>query len=239
MLILFALSVFIAAGVAAWMVRRSLVIVPEDHAAVIASRHGFITRTLPAGRHFLRPFERIELTIPTKTRLVAGQARAIATGDGIPVQIEWSGIFAANPQSITESRSQRLRALPHAERAIHRNADILLRRYIGGHTARDLFDPAVRDRLERQLNHLLADRLNPLGIVFKSINLQTIELPAEVSEALAKATALETLDGAIRHLDPATREVVRGVYQLEEVLRWDHYLPAPSRRTVQRLAVAG
>jgi hypothetical protein len=34
-----------------------------------------------------------------------------------------------------------------------------------------------------------------------------------VAEALNKAVAIETLDSAIRQLDPTTREVVRSAYQ--------------------------
>ena len=99
----------------------------------------------------------------------------------------------------------------------------------------DLFRPAVRLRLERHASQALSDRLKPLGLEFNQLNLQTIELPDEISEAINKAAAIETLDGAIRQLDPTTREVVRGVYQLDEILHWDSYLPVPSRLTMKRL----
>jgi regulator of protease activity HflC (stomatin/prohibitin superfamily) len=77
--------------------------------------------------------------------------------------------------------------------------------------------------------------LRGLGIVLSSLNLQAIELPDEVVEALNKAKAIEALDSAIRQVDSTTREVVRGAYQLDEVLHWDAYLPKPSRLTVKRL----
>ena len=35
--------------------------------------------------------------------------------------------------------------------------------------------------------------------------------------------------------DPITREMVRGVFQLDEILRWDAYLPTPSRLMMKRL----
>jgi len=164
---------------------------------------------------------------------------AIATGDGLPVNINWSGTYALRPQLITEpeSRSQRLRGLPNAEKAIARQVDIHLRKLVGGQTIRELFNPATRERLERQLSQLLAERLKPQGIALNGINLQSIELPNEVAEALNKAKAIETLDGAIRQLDPTTREVVRGVYQLDEILHWDQYLPLPSRATMKKMEV--
>lgn len=218
--------------------RKQTIIVPEDYVAITVNKDGFIKRILPAGRHTLRAFEKVELTLETKTKLAAGRAAAISTADGILVKIDWSGTYALRPELITESKSQRLRGLPNAEKAIARNADILLRRLVGSHPVRNLFNPAVRERLERQLSQIVAGRLKPLGIAFNSLNLQTIELPHEVSEALNKAKAIETLDGAIRQLDPATREVVRGVYQLDEILHWDQYLPVPSRTTMKRLETA-
>lgn len=222
-------------GVAATsFARRYSRVVPEDYAAVTVTKNGFIKRVLPAGRHLLAPFERIELTLPLKTSLAGGCATAVAASDGIPLSISWSGTYALRPDLITDSRSQRLRGLPNAERAITRNVDLGLRRLVGGVTARDLFNPAVRDRLERQLSQVLIDKLSPLGISFNALNLQTIELPAEVAEALNKARAIETLDGAIRQVDPTTREVVRGAYRLDEILRWEQYFPLPARSATSR-----
>jgi hypothetical protein len=56
-----------------------------------------------------------------------------------------------------------------------------------------------------------------------------------VIEAFNKAKAIETLDNAIRQIDPTTREIVRGAYQLDEILHWDAYLPGPSRLAMKRL----
>jgi regulator of protease activity HflC (stomatin/prohibitin superfamily) len=163
----------------------------------------------------------------------------VTTGDGIPVNLNWSATYALQPDLIpAEGRSQRLRNLANAEKAIVRNVDIHVRKLVGNYPVRELFNPATRDRLERQLGQLMADRLKPLGIVFNALNLQVIELPGELAEAFNKAKAIETLDGAIRQLDPTTREVVRGVYQLDEILHWDHYLPIPSRTTLKKVETA-
>ncbi len=219
--------------------QRQTAIVAEDSIAVSVNKDGFIKRVLPAGRHMLHPYERINFTLETKTRLAKGRAADIATNDGILVKINWSGTYALRPNLIAdEGRSQKLRGLPNAEKAIDRNADILLRKLIGNHPVRDLFNPAVRERLERQLSQLVMDKLKPLGIVMNALNLQIIELPKEVAEAHNKAKAIETLDGAIRHLDPTTREVVRGAYQLDEILHWDAYLPVPTRHSMKRLGAA-
>jgi regulator of protease activity HflC (stomatin/prohibitin superfamily) len=210
-------------------------VVSEDSMAVTINRDGFIRRVLPAGRHILHPFEKVDFTVETKTRLTINQAHAIATADGIPVNINWSGTYVLKPELITESVSQRLRGLGNAEKTIARHTDICLRKLVGDYTVPDLFKPATRERIERQLSQLLADRLKPQGIVFNGLNLQAIVLPQEVAEAFNKAKAIATLDGAIRQVDPTTREVVRGAYQLDEILHWDAYLPTPSRLTMKRL----
>ncbi len=210
-------------------------VVREDSVAITVNRDGFIKRVLPAGRHILQPFERVDFVLETKTKLVANQAAAIATSDGIPVNINWSGTYSLKPELITDNTSQRLRGLSNAEKAIIRNTDICLRKLMGDYAVPDLFKPATRERVERQLSQLLADRLKPLGIGFNGLNLQVIDLPQEVAEAFNKAKAIETLDGAIRQVDPTTREVVRGAYQLDEILHWDAYLPTPSRLTMKRM----
>lgn len=226
--------ILLATGVALFRHRKTWVVL-EDNVAVTVDKDGFFKRLLPAGRHVLYPFERIDFTLETKSKLATGQAMAIATSDGLFVNINWSGLYALRPDQITESISQRLRSLPGAEKAIARGVDIYLRKLVGGHTVHDLFNPTSRTRLERHLNQLLADRLQPLGIAFNGLNLQAIELPKEVAEAFNKARAIETLDGVIRQLDPTTREVVRGAYQLDEILHWDAYLPTPTRLTMKRM----
>lgn len=223
-----------ALGVALFRSKQTQV-VREDSVAVTVNRDGFIKRILPAGRHVLQLFEKVDFVLETKTKLIAGQAAAITTSDGVPVNMNWSGTYTVKPELISENVSQRLRGLANAEKAITRNTDICLRKLVGDYTVADLFKPATRERIERQMSQLLADRLKPLGIVFNGLNLQALDLPQEVAEAFNKAKAIETLDGAIRQIDPTTREVVRGAYQLDEILHWDAYLPTPSRLTMKRL----
>ncbi len=212
------------------------IIVGEDCIAITVNKYGFIKRVLSEGRHVLQPYEQIDLAVETRTKLAKGKALAIASSEGILTKFDWSGTYSLQPDLITsEKRSQKLRNLPNAEKAISRNVDLCLRKLIGNHVVSDIFNPTIRERLERQLSQVVIDRLKPLGIILNGINFQTIELPNEVAEALNKAKAIETLDGAIRQTDPTTREVVRGVYQLDEILHWDQYLPTPSRHTMKRM----
>jgi len=236
-IIAFVATLLVAASAVIYRQART-VVVAEDYFAVTVNKDGFIKRVLLTGKHVLHPFERVDFALETKVKLAAGRATAVATGEGVLAKIDWSGTYALDPELITQNKSQRLRGLPNAEKAIARNADILLRKLVGSHSLHDLFKPAIRERLERQISQTMADRLKPLGIVVNSLNLQTINLPHEVAEALNKAKAIETLDGAIRHLDPTTREVVRGAYQLDEILHWDAYLPVPSRMTMKRMDAA-
>lgn len=237
MLLITFIAVFLILIVGGLVLFRQLrtTVVAEDSVAITVNQDGFIKRVLPAGKHFLYPFEKVDFSLEVKPKLAANQTPAIVTGDGILLNIAWSGVYAIQPELITDKLSQRLRGLPNAEKAIARSVDIALRRFIGDHTVQELFKPIVRERIERQLSQLVADRLKPLGIVLSTLNLQVIELPNEVAQALNKAKAIEALDGAIRQLDPTTREVVRGAYQLDEILHWDAYLPVPSRLGMKRL----
>lgn len=229
------LLLILVAGGVIWFRRAQMVLVAEDTVSVTVDRNGFIKRVLPAGPHLLRPFEKIDFRLEIKPRLVAHQAMAVVSGDGILLNINWSGVYAVKPDLITENISQRLRGLPNADKAIIRSVDIVLRRLIGDYTVQDMFKPAIRERIERQLSQVVAERLAPLGILLAGLNLQVIELPREVAEALNKAKAIEALDGALRQIDPVTREVVKGAYQLDEILHWDAYLPAPSRLAMKRI----
>jgi regulator of protease activity HflC (stomatin/prohibitin superfamily) len=230
------MAVLVAAAISvAAVLKKKTRLIGEDSVAVTVDRNGFIKRLLPPGRQILHPFERVEFTVETKTKLTSGRVPAIATADGILLKIDWSGTYTLHPELITEDRSQRLRNLPNAEAAIARQVEILIRKLAGTHAMQDLFQPTIRERLERQASYILTDHLQELGLALTSLNLQTIELPGEVTEAMNKARAIETLDGAIRHLDPTTREVVRSAYQLDEILHWDDYLPVPSRLTMKRL----
>jgi regulator of protease activity HflC (stomatin/prohibitin superfamily) len=218
--------------------RRRTWVVPEDSVAITVDKDSFIKRVLPAGRHILRFHERVDFSLDIRPKLAVGRAQATVTSDGILMNINWSGVYTLQPDLVTEKLNQRLRGLAKAEKAIARSVDITLRKLVGDYSVQELFKPTVRERIERQLSQVVAERVKSLGIVVLGIDLQVIELPGEVAEALNKAKAIQTLDGTIRQLDPTTRDIVRGAYQLDEILHWDQYLPVPSRLTMKRLEAA-
>ncbi|MFQ5612556.1 MAG: SPFH domain-containing protein [Anaerolineae bacterium] len=210
--------------------KRSTVLVPEDHGAVVVDRNGFVRRTLPAGVHRLWPGrERIEFIFETNIKLCRAVAEAIPTADGIPLRIAWSGTYHRDPDLITDRVSQRLRGLPRVEWGIQRQVDIALRRLVGAYDLTDLFRPSVRERIERQLTEAIAARLKLVGVVLHGVNLQAMELPQEVSSALNQARAIQALDAVIRRSDATTREVVTAGHKLEELLAWSEYLPPYGR----------
>ena len=222
-----------------WFIRRSTVIVPEDHNAVIVNRQGFVKRVLPAGVYHLKPgLEKIEFTFETKTKLVQGVANDVPTAEGILLTVHWSGIFARDPNLITEKVSQRLRGLPTAHAGIQRKADIALRRLIGSYSLQDLFRPAIRERVERQLTAALQSALKPSGIIFSGLDLQSILPPEEVRNALNQAQAIHTLDSAIRTSDTSTREIVVGAHQLEDLIEWSKLLPPYGRYAVAHTSIS-
>ncbi len=229
MILYIAFGILLTGGTIFILKQRKVWIVPEDNVAVTINKDGFIRRVLPAGKHRLGLKEMVDFSLDTRPKLATGQVMTLVTGDGISINIHWSGVFSVQPLLVKEKLNQRLRGLTNAEKAINRNVDIALRKLVGDYTLQDLFKPNLRERIERQLHQVVAGQVKPLAIVLLGLNLQEIELPDEVAEALNKAKAIQTLDGTIRQLDPTTREVIRGAYHLDEILHWDQYLPVPSR----------
>ena len=213
-----------------FLFQRSSVLVPEDHQAVVVDRNGFVKRVISAGTHHLKPgLERVEFVVEAKTKLARGGAINIPTAEGILLSVQWSGIYALNTDLITEKVSQRLRGLPKAEASITRQVDLALRRLIGAYSLKELFKPSVRDRIERQLTEALKSKLQPAGIELNGFDLQAITPPQEVSQALNQAQAIQTLDTVIRASDAATRDMVAGAHQLEDMVEWSKLFPPYGR----------
>ena len=229
------LLVLVSVGVSVFRHIHTL-IVSEDNVAVTVDKDGFIKRILPAGRHVLHPFETVDFSLETKPKLASGRTTAVVTNDGILTTINWSGVYTLQPELVTEKLNQRLRGLLNAEKAITRGVDITLRKLVGDYAVQELFKPVIRERIERQLSQVVAKRVAPLGITLIGLDLQVIELPQEIAEALNKAKAISTLDSTVRQLDPTTREIIRGAYHLDEILQWDKYLPVPARLARKRTA---
>lgn len=225
----FALTSLILTGLAVATViyiRRQTIIVPEDQNAVLSDQHGFITRVLPAGVH--RPGlrrEHVAFTFETKPRLTRGRADDVPTSEGISLQLQWSGIYACDPDLITDKRSQRLRALPMADKMLQRQVDLTLRRLVGDHTVQDMFRPSLRTRLERQVLSTIQPNLTAVGIRVMGIDLETVSLPNEVASAFNQAKAIQTLDAVLRQSDPATRSVITHAHEYEELLAWEKLFP--------------
>lgn len=220
----------ITVAVLARTIKKNTVIIPEDHSALVVDRRGFVKRVLPAGSHHLKlGLEAIEFVFETKAKLAQGCATGLPTSGGILLNIKWAGVFTRDPGLITEKVSQRLRGYANTETALQRQVDVVLRRLVGAYTLRDLFNPAIRERIERQLSETLKSKLEPSGVVFGNFDLLTITPPEEVLHALNQAQAIQTLDSAIRASDGATREIVTNAHQLEEMIEWGKMLPPYGR----------
>lgn len=222
-----------------FIVRKSMIIIPEDHNAIIANRQGFIKYVVPSGTHYLMPYlEQVLATFETKSMPIKATSIDVPTADGIMLTIRWHSIFSRNTNLITEKVSQRLRALPNAEKGLQRKTDIALRRLVGDYALNDLFKPAVRDRIERQLTVTLAETFQPAGIVFTGFDLQAIIPPAEVTQALNQAQAIQTLDTVIRASDSTTRDMVSAAHQLDELIEWSNLFPPYGRYAISQSTVS-
>ena len=223
-------TVIFGLGAVLLICQAKLTVVPEDSIAITIDHNGFINRVLPAGRHILRPFEKVDFSLEVEPKFTTGQAVSVVTSDGISTNVSWSGMYVPKPELISDHRSRYLRGLVNAQRLIAPKVDIALRKAIGDYTVQSLFKPSIRERIEQQVRQVVTDKIRPLGLVLNSYNLQVIDIPAEVAEALNKARAIEALDDTIRDLDPATRHIVH----------FDQYLLSPSGLLMNRFeAISG
>ena len=228
------ISIIILAGFY-YVIQKNTVVIPEDHNAIVVDRSKFVKRVLPAGQHHLKPgLEAIEFVFETKAKLTQGCTIGLPTSEGILLDITWSGAFTRDPDLITENVSQRLRGYANTEKAIARQVEVILRRLIGAYILRDLFNPTIRERIERQVSETLKSKLAPSGISIANFDLGIIKPPEEVLHALNQAQAIQTLDSAIRASDGATRQIVANAHQLEEMIAWEKMLPPYGRYTLAK-----
>ncbi|MEM7028314.1 MAG: SPFH domain-containing protein [Chloroflexota bacterium] len=232
-------SFVIILAVVYYLLQKNSVVIPEDYNAVVVDRSGFIKRVLSTGHHQLKPgLESIEFMFETKNKLAQGCATGLPTTEGILLDMQWSGVFMRNPDLITEKTSQRLRGYQNTEKALQRHVDVILRRLIGAYTLKDLFSPTIRERIERQVTETLKSKLASSGVVFSNFDLLTITPPEEVLHALNQAQAIQTLDGAIRASDRATRDLVANAQQLEDMIEWGKILPPYGRYALAKSSLS-
>jgi len=175
-----------------WMVwQQPAVFVPEMHTGVVY-RHGGreYARFLTPGDHFIKPFvEKIGDLIPVDPGSVNGRCDNIQTIGGLPLSIEWTISYNLNPFRIApENRPKLARNLPNKSgKIVQKHANNILRHIISEYSIEALTQPGIQRKLERQVRQQVAERLSGAGFEISRVMVGAIEMPPQVTNALADA----------------------------------------------------
>jgi hypothetical protein len=257
----FALIFFIVGmGMVWFLLTRMLLAVTTLEVAVIGSRpQQAFSRFLPAGRHWLRPYEYPVATIPLTGQSASGQSQGIQTSSGLPLTITWSVSYTLEPLRVqAHKREKAARILPGKSAAtVRKHMGNILQHVVGELSIEALCQPGSYRRLERQARQQLATRLDELGFTFSRVMVGPIEMPAKVEAALAaahkrrlqtelEAAALTRLHEAIRQFSDKDMdrlvelERIHALSQHGVTLVYDRPVSPPQWRVVNgRYSVAG
>ena len=175
-----------------WMVwQQTAVFVPEMHTGVVY-RHGGreYARFLTPGDHFIKPFvEKVGDLIPIDPGSVNGRCDNIQTIGGLPLSIEWTISYNLNPFRISpENRPKLARNLPQKSgKIVQKHTNNILRHIISEYNIEALTQPGMQRKLERQVRQQVAERLSSAGFEISRVMIGAIEMPPQVTDALADA----------------------------------------------------
>jgi hypothetical protein len=257
----FAMIFFIVGlGMIWFLLTRMLLSVATLEVAVIGSRpQQAFSRFLPAGLHWLRPFEYPVAIIPLTGQVANGQSRGIQTSSGLPLSITWSISYTLEPLRVQASKQEKAaRVLPgKSAAAVRKHMGNILQHVVGELSIEALCQAGTHQRLERQVRQQLAARLDELGFTFSRVMVGPIEMPAKVEAALAaaherrlqtelEAAALTRLHEAIRQFSDKDMdrlvelERIHALGQHGVALVYDRPFSSPQWQVVNgRYSVAG
>lgn len=174
-----------------WAVPRFFLLhVPELTAVVVMDQaQQRFARFLPAGRHWLRPFEQATATIPLNGQTATGKAIGIQTSGGLPLTITWSVSYKMEPLRVRpEEQVKAARILPQKSAvAVQKHMANILQHIVGEMTLEEMCRPGSHRQLERLVRQQLAARLDEMGFHFSRVMIGPVEMPGRVQNALATA----------------------------------------------------
>lgn len=204
-----------------WLFLNATVVVPEMQIGVVQRQDSdHFVRFLGAGRHTIRPFqEKLHALIPMNPSSVNGRCEHTQTIGGLPLTIEWTLSYNLNPFRIpAKSQAKLARTLPVKSGSLAaKHVNNVIRHIISEYTVDQLTEPGAQKRLERQVRQLVAERLSEAGFEISRIMIGAIEMPAQVTAALAaaherqllaahEAKALERLQQVVSQFSDADME---------------------------------
>lgn len=177
------MAILLAIVLLGWLIyRKGHIVVTEAQVAVVYNMdtHGF-SRFLPPGRHMLIPgVERIRATISTEPRDTQSSCQG-RTQDGIPVTLNWLLTYRLEPLNIDpDQRAEVVRSIINkAESMAILHTNDCIRELLEHYRLEDLWKIGIQNRVKRQLVRLVADRLNPYGVVIERIVIKNTRIPVE------------------------------------------------------------
>lgn len=187
-----ATAVFGALFLLGWAIWQQMVVfVPEMHTGVVYGHGGqAYARFLTSGSHILKPFvEQLGGVIPVDPGSANGRCQNAQTIGGLPLTVEWTISYTLNPFRIKqENRPKLARNLPNKSgQIITKHANNILRHILSEYSIDDLTKPGIQRRLERQVRQQVTERLANAGFEVSRVMIGAIEMPTEVTNALADA----------------------------------------------------
>jgi len=188
------------------------------------------SRFLSPGRHWIRPLEQIKAIASTAPGVTNGECKRAQTDGGVTVDIKWSFAYRLNPAAIADDLRPNVAnmLLKSIEPLFHTHVNNCITYLFDQHTVATICEHGARQRLERELRDLVAERLAPFGVQTYRVILKSIELPLDVVAAVeashkqelladSEARALERLHQAISKYSPADMERLLQLRQLQEM----------------------
>ncbi|MBK8987326.1 MAG: hypothetical protein IPM39_14825 [Chloroflexi bacterium] len=188
------------------------------------------SRFLLPGRHWLRPLEHVQKMAPIAPSFVSGECGRAQTNGGVTVAAKWSLAYCLNPTAVDEELQPNVAnmLLKSIEPLLHTHVNNCITYLFDQHTVETVCDQGARQRLERELRGLVAERLAPFGVQTYRVILKSIVLPAEVMAAVeaahkqellahSEARALERLHQAVSKFSDNDMERLLQLRQLQEL----------------------
>ena len=188
------------------------------------------SRFLLPGRHWLRPLEHVQKVASIAPSFVNGECGRAQTDGGVAVAVKWSLAYCLNPTAVDEELRPNVAhmLLKSIEPLLHNHVNNCVTHLFDQHTVTTVCDHGARQRLERELRDLVAERLAPFGVQTYRVMLKSIVLPTEVMAAVeaahkqevlahSEARALERLHQAVSKFSDNDMERLLQLRQLQEL----------------------
>lgn len=239
-----------------WFINKYLWIrIPAMSTGLVYNRETkAFSRFLLPGRHWLRPFEQIKAIASVASGMTNGECSRAQTDGGVMVGIKWSFAYRLNSAAIADDLRPNVAnmLLKSIEPLFHTHVNNCITYLFDQHTVATICEHGARQRLERELRDLVAERLAPFGVQTYRVILKSIELPRDVNAAVeashkqellaeSEARALERLHQVVSQYTDADMERLLQLRQLQEMGQHgvSLHVPAYSVIGVQPQPVSG